>query len=436
MFTSIENQIISLGLSPAMGKAITLFLAVSALGAMSWIIDFFTKRYLVDRVRSLISRVKPSWVQILLDNKLVQRVSHFAPGLFLYFTSPFLKSFGPQGVQIAQVLHVVVSLYLLGTFTLVLNTLLNIGTRIYETYEIAIRNPIRSYVQVIKIILYVVSIVVGISLVLDKSPMLFFTGLGAATAVIMLVFKDTILGFVASVQLTSYDMVRMGDWISVPSFNADGDVEEISLSTVKIRNFDKTISTIPTASLLTHGVKNWRGMKEAGGRRIKRSIHIDMNTITFCTPEIMKEISKIDILSPFLKDREQEIESHNRAHVKNESPQVNGRALTNVGLYRYYINEYLRNNQHIHQTGFTFLIRQLQPTQTGLPIEIYVFTKDTNWVNHEHVQADIFDHLFASLPLFQLRAFQNDTGHNPTVILNGAPVKTSPVKEMHLTKAS
>ena len=282
--------------------------------------------------------------------------------------------------------------------------LLNVLNKIYQEFKRPHQPSIKGYIQLVKIIIVVTASVLIISMMLDKSPMAFLTGLGAASAIIILVFKDTILGFVASVQVASYDMVRVGDWITINSLKVDGDVEDVSLNTVKIRNFDKTVTTIPTSALITNGVQNWRGMTETKGRRIKRAINIDIKTIKFCDDALLNKLSKVTSLTKYIKDKTEEINSQN-AKVNAKSEDLNGRALTNVGLFRKYIYNYLTESEHI-RNDLTFLIRQLQPSQSGIPIEIYVFTNDTNWINYENIQSDIFDHLLAALPMFELAAFQ------------------------------
>ncbi|MCP5322569.1 MAG: mechanosensitive ion channel [Candidatus Paracaedibacteraceae bacterium] len=273
------------------------------------------------------------------------------------------------------------------TSTVLSLCLVNIAVDIYETYPISKRVPIRSYNQVFKILLGMGACIIVVSIFLNKSPLAFFTGLGATIALVTVLFKDTIAGFMASVQLSSYDMVRIGDWITVPKYQADGDVLEITLSTVKIQNFDKTISMIPTAALLTDGVKNWRGMFDSKGRRIKKSIPIDMHTVRFCTST---EASNLRKKFPQLK-------------------MVRTGSVTNLTLFREYTEAYLKESTALHQEGFLFLIRELDPTDKGLPLEIYVFTKDTRWAEHEKIQADIIDHMLAALDIFGLKAFQSNT---------------------------
>ncbi len=261
---------------------------------------------------------------------------------------------------------------------------INIAINIYETYPVAKRIPIRSYTQVLRILLGVGTGIIIASILLNQSPLAFFTGLGATVALVTFVFKDTISGFMASIQLSSYDMVRIGDIITVPKYNAEGTVLEVSLTTVKVQNFDKTTSMIPTSGLLTEGIKNWRGMFDSGGRRIKKALPIDMETIRFLNK---KELSKLGKQFPQLII---DIESQ----------------ITNLTLYRQFIEHFLRNNPDIHQEGFLFLIRELDPTENGLPLEFYLFTTDTNWGTHEKVQANILDFAIASLQSFDLKVFQ------------------------------
>jgi miniconductance mechanosensitive channel len=263
--------------------------------------------------------------------------------------------------------------------------------------------------QVVKI---VVGIAVGIyifSALMNRSPVVLLGGLGAMTAVLLLIFKDTILGFVASIQLTGNDMIRMGDWISMPKYGADGDVIDLTLTTVKVQNWDKTITTIPTYALVSQSFQNWRGMDESGGRRIKRALNIDMSSITFCTDEMVDRFRRFRILGNYIAEKEKEITAWNNTQSVSEEELVNGRRMTNVGTFRAYVTEYLRNHPMVKQ-DMTCMVRQLKPGEDGLPIEIYAFSSDQRWVQYEGIQADIFDHILAVLPQFGLRIFQNPTG--------------------------
>jgi miniconductance mechanosensitive channel len=259
------------------------------------------------------------------------------------------------------------------------------------------------------IIVYVIGGIIMIGTLTGQSMLELMAGVGAMTAVLLLIFKDTILSFVASIQITSYDLVKVGDWIEVPALGVDGDVMDLSLHTVKIRNFDKTISTLPTNKLVEVSFKNWRGMQETGGRRIKRSIHIDTSSIKFCDEAMLNRFKKFELLSDYIDEKLKEIEKDNANRDIDSSELINGRRLTNVGTFRAYLKLYLKNHNDIHK-GLTFLIRQLSPGAEGLPIEIYVFTTTTAWIKYEDIQADIFDHIFAVIPEFELNAFQSPTG--------------------------
>jgi len=231
------------------------------------------------------------------------------------------------------------------------------------------------------------------------------------TAVLLLIFRDAILGFVAGIQLTANNMVQTGDWISMPKYDADGDVVDVSLTTVKVQNWDKTITTIPTYALVSDSFKNWRGMSESGGRRIQRAVYIDMNTVRFCTPEMLKKFRRIQHISGYIDQKLEEIGAHNREHDVDDSVKVNGRRLTNIGTFRVYLQAYLRHHPKVNQE-MTFLIRHLSPGENGLPVEVYIFSNDQVWANYEAIQADIFDHILAVIPEFGLRVFQNPSGYD------------------------
>lgn len=280
---------------------------------------------------------------------------------------------------------------------------------VYDRLPRSKNRPIKGFVQVAKIIVLCGAAIIMISVLIDESPLLLLSGLGAITAVLLLVFKDTILSFVASVQLTTNDMLRRGDWITMPSMNADGDVIDISLHTVKIQNFDKTIVTVPTHRLVSDSYANWRGMQEAGGRRIKRSLSIDQNSIRFLSDEEVVELKRFKILKPYLAEKREEIARWNAAELTGEDAPVNARRLTNIGTLRAYIQAYVEWHPRINDS-FTLLIRQLPPGPQGLPIEVYCFTDTTVWAEYESIQADIFDHLIAIVPEFDLRLFQEPSG--------------------------
>ena len=276
---------------------------------------------------------------------------------------------------------------------------------------------IKSYLQILKLVLNILGTIVVIAIVSGRSPIYLLSGIGALTAVLMLVFKDTILSFVASIQINSNDLFKVGDWLEIPQLGADGDVIDIALHTVKIQNWDKTISIIPTYKLIDSSFKNWRGMSESGGRRIKRSLYLDQNSINFCSAEQLEYFKTFELLTGYLNNKITEVDTSNSAKNINMDPQVNGRRLTNIGTFRAYIQAYLKGHNKIHNE-LTFLIRQLSPSERGLPIEIYVFTNITDWIEYEGIQADIFDHLLSVIPEFGLRIFQNPTGKKKKKIVS------------------
>lgn len=277
--------------------------------------------------------------------------------------------------------------------------------------------PLYSYAQLTKIFIYFFAGILVFSILSEKSPVYFLSAMGAMTAVILLIFKDTILGFVASIQLSANDMVRIGDWISMPKFGADGDVIEINLTTIKVKNFDNTITTIPTYSFISDSFKNWRGMEESGGRRIKRAIHIKVGSIQFCNNDMLHKFSKINLISTYIQDKKHEIEAYNKTEQIDDSMLINGRKMTNIGVFRVYIEMFLSNNSNINNS-LTYMVRQLQPTENGLPIEIYAFSKVKEWKGFEQVVADLFDHILAAAPEFELDIFQNPSGSDFNQFIN------------------
>jgi len=293
------------------------------------------------------------------------------------------------------------------------DALLNAGMAIYQHSPGREHIPIRGIVQAVKLVALLFCLILTLSQLANRSPLFFISGLGALTAILLLIFKDSILGLVAGVQITTMDLVRRGDWIEMPKHGADGDVIDVSLTTVRVQNWDKTITTIPAYELVASSFRNWRGMSESGGRRICRAIPIDLNSIRFVDEELLRHLYGIRLLRPYLEQKVREIEEHNRQHISSEEIKVlaNGRRLTNIGTFRAYCIAYLRNHPAIHQ-DMTFLVRQMEPTAEGLPLQIYVFVKDTRWAVYEAIQADIFDHLLAVLPEFDLHSFQLPAGRD------------------------
>ncbi len=337
---------------------------------------------------------------------VVARLCNIAPAIAVQMGVGLVPNLPPTLILLARN---VAAAFLILTIAMALSRALTIVNDVYQRRPHAANRPIKGYLQVGKIIVYSAAVVLMIAALMDRSPLLLLSGLGAMAAVLMLVFKDTILSLVASVQINSNDMVRVGDWIEMPQLNADGDVIDIALHTVKIQNWDKTITTVPTHRLISESFKNWRGMSESGGRRIKRSLTIDQTSIRFLTPSDVQALQRFTLLSDYLQAKQAEIARWNRAQPDRTLEKVNGRRVTNVGTLRAYIFAYLQSHPGISQ-DMTLLVRQLEPSPTGLPIEIYCFTATTAWNQYEGIQADIFDHMLAILPEFDLRLFQQPTG--------------------------
>lgn len=364
--------------------------------------DYIARRILLSFVTSLVKRSKVRWDDILLQENLFKHLAHFVPAVVAYMSIEFVFASFTLWID---VIRAGIYIYMVIISILAADSFINGCNKIYETLPVAQHRPIKGYIQVFKIFLYFIGFVLILSIVLNKEVGYFFTGLGALAAVLLLVFKDSILGLVSGVQLSANDMVRIGDWISMPSHDADGVVIEISLNTIKVQNWDNTTCMLPVYALVNSSFNNWRGMQESGGRRIKRSIRIHTKTIKFCTKEMLDKFEKIHLIADYIKSMRTEIEQHNKQNKIDTSIDINGRKLTNVGVFRKYIIAYLQNNSNIRK-DMTFLVRQLQPDSKGLPIEIYVFSKRQEWAIYEDIQADIFDHILASIVVFDLKVFQ------------------------------
>lgn len=385
---------------------LALALAILCLAVLAILANIITKYVIVGVIRKVIAKTSTTRDDILARRAVFNRLSHLAPAMVIY-------AFGPQFLEghpaLVSGITTFSLIYLTVICVLFIDGLLNAGEEIYRTYKISRTFPIKSFVQVTKLILYFLGFVAILSIIMGESPMTFFAGFGAFTAVLMLVFKDPILGFVAGIQLSTNKMVSVGDWIEMPSYGVDGDVIEIALTTVKIRNFDKTITTIPTQSLINDSFKNWRGIQDFGGRRIKRSVFIDVSSIKFCDAEMIKRFSKIQFIKDYIAEMDKELAAFNAKAGVDSTNLVNGRRMTNVGTFRAYTEAYLREHPSISKE-LTLLVRQLQPTEHGLPIEIYVFTNVIDWLPYEAIMADIFDHILAAAREFDLSIYQNPTG--------------------------
>ncbi len=380
------------------------------------VLTYVIARYLLlPLVHRAAARTATRWDDVLADRKLLNRISWFAPlvvvrvGLDVLLSDAELEDWLSLGQRLADVLLVIVGL-------LALNALASAIDRIYSTLDIALQRPIKGYLQIAMIILWVFGGIVIVARLADQSIGLFVGGLGALSAVVILVFRDTILSLVASVQLTGNDMLRVGDWIEMPAQDADGDVIEVALHTVKVQNWDKTITTIPTYQLISDSFKNWRGMSESGGRRIKRSLMIDMSTIRFLDDEEIEHWARFAPIAEYMQSKRDEISQWNASVADGDDLVGDPRRLTNIGTFRAYVIAYLREHPQLAADTMTMLVRQLQPTPEGLPLEIYVFTATTEWAAYEGIQADLFDHLLAIIGEFGLRVHQTPTGADIAMI--------------------
>ncbi|MEK3881118.1 mechanosensitive ion channel family protein [Paenibacillus sp. FSL M7-0420] len=400
----IQEHLAGYGMSEQMVVYLSNIIMVLCIALLSIVANLVAKKIVLRIIIHFINNNRYTWDNIFLEKKVFHKLSHLAPAFIIYYAAPIFPLYQSFIVKFALAYMIIVTIT-------VFNALLDAIDAIYRTYEVSKMRPIRGYIQVAKIILYIIGAIVVISNLMGQNPLILLSGLGALSAVLMLVFKDSILGLVAGIQLSSNDMVRVGDWIEMPKYNADGNVIDITLNTVKVMNFDKTITMIPSYALISDSFKNWRGMEAAGGRRIKRSVCIDTSSICFCTKEMIEEFQKVHYLSDYVLTRVDEINAYNMEHHINRESKVNGRQLTNIGVFREYVQEYLRNHPKIHK-DMTLIVRQLAPGDSGLPLEIYAFSNETTWGVYESVQSDIFDHIFAIIPLFGLRVFQNPTGQD------------------------
>ena len=370
------------------------------------VVDFIAKRVLVSTVKTIAERSSSAWDDALVAHNVFGRLAQVVPALIVFIGVSFVSGL-PEGV--VHLIRNVAMGYMVLMLTLALTAMLSAGNTIYSATPAAKDRPLKGFVQVLQIVVWVFGGVMVIAAVLDRSPILLLSGFGAMTAILFLVFKDTILSLVASVQLTAQDMVRVGDWIEMPQFGADGDVVDVQLHTVKVQNWDKTITTIPTHRLITDSFKNWRGMSQAGARRIKRPIFIDVTSIRFQTEAEVDHFTRFALLQDYVESKGQELEGYNKGLTTKVDEEVNRRRLTNVGTFRAYAFNYLKNHPRIN-TNLTLIVRQLDPGPEGLPLEVYCFTNTTEWAAYEDIQSDIFDHLMAILPEFGLSLYQKPAG--------------------------
>ncbi len=407
-------------------KPLAAFICILFIVFIAWIAHFLTRQIILRIVHRVAKSTKTTWDDILVKNKVFRGLAHLVPAFIIFYTADFSfpdlhQDLSELDIATFEALSVdyyfslkgfidrIARIYFIVIIVFVANAVLNAAMEIYKTTEYSHHRPIKGYVQLLKIFVYFMAGIMTIAALLGKDPTVLLAGLGALAAVLILVFKDTILGFVASIQLSANNMVNIGDWIAMESHNADGTVTDITLNTVKVQNWDKTISTIPTYALVSESFSNWKGMEESDGRRIKRSVSLDMSSIKFCDSAMLNRFEKFDLIRDYVIQKEGELKKYNKQKNISDEDFISGRHQTNVGIFRKYLEVYLHQHPMIN-VEMTFLVRQLQPTGKGLPIEIYVFSKDQEWANYESIQADIFDHIFAVIPEFELKVFQEPSG--------------------------
>jgi miniconductance mechanosensitive channel len=382
-----------------------IFIEIAIAIVVFYTIKLFSYKVIIRSIKWSIKKTKNDYDDILVENKVFEKSRNLIPLVSILFLIPYYF----QALLDTPVYNLINSLIIVNVM-FVINVLLDVVVIIYNRFPNLRKRPIKAYVQLLKIFVYIIFGISALFILFGKSPLGILSGIGAFTAVLMFVFKDTILSLLATLQIIEHDLIKEGDWIEVPQYKADGDVEEIALHVVKIRNFDKTITTIPTYKLIESSFKNWRGMQLSGGRRIKRSIHIDVNSMFFCNKEFLKKIENIEYVKNFVQK------------IKNDKLTV-----TNMEVFKNYVENYLKQHPKIindihpdNGNKFTFLLRELEPTETGLPFQLYVFTNDNAWVNYENIQSEIFNHIIVATKFFDIKLFQNMSGSD---FINYCPTK-------------
>lgn len=389
-------------LSPELFMAGSLLLLV----LLSWLANWLTKNILVRAVSKAFNATPFAQNALQQDFGIIARLANVVPALVLAAGVGLIEGL-PH--LVVEVVRNVSNAFIVLTIAMSLSNVLTMVNSLYERRPDSKTKPIKGYMQLLKIIVYTVAFVLMVAMLIDRSPLILLSGMGAMMAVLLLIFQDTILSVVASVQIASNDVIRVGDWVEMPQLNADGDVIDIALHTVKIQNWDRTITTIPTRRFMTDPFKNWRGMQQSGGRRIKRSLMIDQQSVRFLTAEERAHLDRFRLLRDYLAEKDRDIQAWNEALKEQGKEPVNTRRITNLGTFRAYVQRYLQSHPRVHQ-GMIQMVRQMPPTPDGLPLEVYCFTNTVVWVEYESIQADIFDHLFAILPEFGLRMYQHPSG--------------------------
>lgn len=396
------------GLDPTLAlylKLLTLIVVLFIICLMSW---YFAKIVIVRFVNKIFLKTKVAWDDVLVEKKVFEKTAYLIPAFIIVLTAPYIFGDFPKVIEYAAFLANIFIIIVIIRCTI---TLLSVFDEILSNTVILADKPITTYIQVLKIGVYFIGGILILSLVLGKSPFYFLGAMGAMTAILLLIFKDTILGFVASIQMSVYDMVRVGDWISMPKYDADGDVMSINLNTVKVQNWDKTITTIPTYAFITDSFKNWRGMSDSGGRRINRAIYLKVSSFQFCDENMLSHFKKYKLIEDYIIEKENDVRKFNSKITDDEIDSVNNRRMTNIGVFRIYAEKYITAHPYINE-DMTLMVRQLESTSKGLPLEIYCFSSEREWIKYENIVSDIFDHLFTITSEFELEVFEEPTGND------------------------
>ena len=405
LLKNIDQLLIEWGVSPDTAILIDEAIAFALILLMAFAADALCRKVLLKVIARIVKQTKATWDDILFDHSVLVHLSRMVAPVIIYLCIPVAFA-GSTAMAFIQRLCLI---FIIVTFLSFVNSFLKAAYSVYSEMESLRGKPLKGLLQTLQVLLWFIGGIVVVSILIGKSPLALLAGLGASAAILMLVFKDSIMGVVSGVQLSANDMLRVGDWITMPKYGANGYVIEVTLNTVKVRNFDNTITTIPPYLLVSDSFQNWRGMRESGGRRVKRSINIDMTSVRFCTPEMLEKFRKISLLKDYIDRTEEVVRVYNEEnHIDNEVL-VNGRRQTNLGVFRAYLTAYLKSLPVVN-TELNCMVRHLQPTDHGLPVELYFFSNVKDWIPYEAVQADVFDHVLAIIPEFGLRVFQSPSG--------------------------
>lgn len=405
----IDELLISWGVAPSLANELDQYIAFVVVLIIAFAADAVCRHILLRAIAHLVRQTKATWDDIIFDHRVMVHLSRMVIPVIIYIFIPVAFADTTSGTL--EFLLRICQIIILISFISFINSLLKAVYTVYSEKEQLRDRPLKGLLQTLQAMVWFIGAIIIVSILINKSPVSLLAGLGASAAILMLVFKDSIMGFVSGVQLSANDMLKVGDWIAMPKYGADGTVIEVTLATVKVRNWDNTITTIPPYLLVSDSFQNWRGMRESGGRRVKRSINIDMTSVRFCTPEMLDKYRKIQLLVDYVERTEDIIKDYNKERNIDNSILVNGRRQTNLGVFRAYLMAYLKSLPDVNQE-LTCMVRQLQPTDHGIPMELYFFCSIKDWIPYEGVQADVFDHVLAIIPEFDLQVFQSPSGRD------------------------